>query len=86
MAHANHHWTVADAKARLSELIESARRDGPQTITKNGRSTAVLVSVEEWELKTMRSGSLAEFLLNSPLRGADLEIERSRDDAHEIDL
>jgi len=86
MSNANQHWTVADAKARLSELIESARRDGPQTITKNGRSTAVLVSVEEWERKTMRSGSLAEFLLASPLRGADLEIERSTDDAREIDL
>jgi prevent-host-death family protein len=86
MAHANHHWTVADAKARLSELIESARREGPQTITKNGRSTAVLVSVEEWERKTTRSGSLAEFLLNSPLRGADLDIERSQDEAREIDL
>jgi prevent-host-death family protein len=86
MAHANHHWTVADAKARLSELIESARREGPQTITKNGRSTAVLVSMEEWERKSARSGSLAEFLLNSPLRGADIDIERSQDDARDIDL
>jgi prevent-host-death family protein len=86
MAHANHLWTVADATARLSEIIETARREGPQTITKNGRSTAVVVSVEEWERKTTRSGSLAEFLLKSPLRGADLDIERSQDDAREIDL
>jgi prevent-host-death family protein len=86
MPNANHQWTVADAKARLSELIESARRDGPQTITKNGRSTAVLVSIEEWERKTTRSGSLAEFLLASPLRGTNLDIERPQDDAREIDL
>ena len=46
---------VADAKARLSEVVEKARRDGPQIITKNGRSTAVLVSIEEWERKTARS-------------------------------
>ncbi len=86
MANHNHVWTVADAKARLSEVIETARRDGPQTITKNGRPTVVVVSVEEWERKTARSGSLAEFLLKSPLRGADLDIERSPDDAREIDL
>jgi prevent-host-death family protein len=86
MAHTNHLWTVADAKARLSEVIETARRDGPQTITKNGRSTAVVVSAEEWERKTTRSGSLAEFLLNSPLRGADLDVERPKDDGREIDL
>ena len=52
-------WTVADAKARLSEVIEKARREGPQTITKNGRTTAIVVSVEEWERKSARSGSLA---------------------------
>jgi len=80
----NAHWTVADAKARLSEVIEAARRDGPQTITKNGRSTAVLVSVEEWERKTKRSGSLAAFLLASPLRGANVEIERPQDESGEM--
>ena len=52
MPHPNTNWTIADAKARLSEVVEKARLDGPQIITKNGRSTAVLVSIEEWERKT----------------------------------
>jgi prevent-host-death family protein len=86
MAHPDPNWTVADAKARLSEVIDKAHRDGPQTITKNGRSTAVVVSIEEWERKTARSGSLAEFRLTSPLRGAELDVERSRDDARETTL
>ncbi|MGA2485644.1 MAG: type II toxin-antitoxin system Phd/YefM family antitoxin [Roseiarcus sp.] len=79
-------WTVANAKARLSEVIERARREGPQTITKNGVSTAVVVSVEEWQKKSVRSGSLAEFLLASPLREADVDVSRSRDDARALDL
>ncbi len=79
-------WTVADAKARFSEVIEKARRGTPQFITKNGRPAAVLVSIEEWEKRTARTGSLAEFLLTSPLRGADLEIERPKDEAREIEL
>jgi hypothetical protein len=45
----------------------------------------ILSSVEEWERKTARSGSLAEFLLASPLRGAGLDLERSKDDAREIE-
>ena len=45
-----------------------------------------MVSIEEWERKTARTGSLAEFLLASPLRGADLDVERSKDDAREIEL
>jgi prevent-host-death family protein len=85
MAQPDNRWTVADAKARLSEAVEKARRDGPQIITKNGRTAAVLVSIEEWERKTARSGSLAEFLLASPLRGADLDLERSKDEAREIE-
>jgi hypothetical protein len=28
-------WTVAEAKAKFSEVVENARVNGPQTITKN---------------------------------------------------
>ena len=79
-------WTVAEAKAKLSEVIESARAKGPQTITRNGRETAVVVSIEEWERKAKRKGTLAEFFANSPLRNSGLEIERSSETARDIDL
>jgi prevent-host-death family protein len=52
---------------------------GPQTITRNGKPCAVIVSAEEWARKTVRKGTLAEFLLASPLRGAGLELERRHD-------
>src|SRR6266496_1257874 len=61
-------WTVAEAKARFSELIDQAQSKGPQTITKHGRTAAVVVSVEEWERKSKRRGNLAEFFAASPLR------------------
>jgi prevent-host-death family protein len=71
-------WTLAGAKARFSEVVDRAQT-GPQTITRNGKPSAVVVSAEEWARKTVRKGSLAEFLLASPLRGADLELERQHD-------
>jgi prevent-host-death family protein len=40
-------WTLAVAKARLSEVVDRAQA-GPQTITRNGKPSAVIVSVEEW--------------------------------------
>jgi prevent-host-death family protein len=61
-------WTVAEAKAKLSELLEKAKSEGPQKITKHGRTTAVVVAAEEWERKAERKGNLAEFLAASPLR------------------
>jgi prevent-host-death family protein len=75
MAH-DHTWSVAEAKARLSEVLDHALNDGPQSITRRGREIVVVVSNEEWHRKTSRSGSLAEFLAASPLRGSDLDIER----------
>jgi hypothetical protein len=41
----------------------------------------VIVSAEEWARKTVRKGTLAEFLLASPQRGADLELGRQLDPA-----
>ena len=78
-------WTLASAKARLSEVVDRAQ-SGPQTITRNGKPTAVIVSTEEWTRKTARKGTLAEFLLASPLRGADLELERERDTPRDVTL
>ncbi|MFS8039503.1 type II toxin-antitoxin system Phd/YefM family antitoxin [Xanthobacter sp. AM11] len=76
-------WTVADAKARLSEVIERAQRD-PQVITRHGKPSVVVVSAEEWSRKTARKGTLAEFLLASPLR--DVDLERVRDQPRDPDL
>lgn len=71
-------WTVAEAKAKFSEVIEQARTRRPQTITRNGHPAAVVVSVEEWEAKTRRRGSLAEFLAAAPLAGLDVARQKER--------
>lgn len=81
-----HSWSVAEAKAKLSKVIEKAQSDGPQTITRNGRKAVVVVSADEWERKTKRKGSLAEFLLASPLRGSGIEIKRLRGHLRKVDL
>ena len=81
-----HTWTVAEAKAKFSELIERARASGPQTITRNGHNAVVVVSVEEWERKSRRKGNLAEFFAASPLRGSGLVIRRSKDSPRAVKL
>jgi prevent-host-death family protein len=78
-------WSVADAKARLSSVIEQARTN-PQIITRNGRPTAVVVSFEEWERRVSRSGTFVDFLAASPLRGSGLRAGRSKDLPRKIDI
>jgi prevent-host-death family protein len=79
-------WTVAEAKAKFSEIIKRATFEGPQTITRNGRTAAVVVGAEEWQRKTKRVGSLAEFFAASPLRESGLKIRRLQQRARKIDL
>lgn len=79
-------WTVAEAKTRLGELLERARSAGPQTITRHGRTAAAVVSPEEWERKTRRTGNLAEFFAASPLQDSGVEIERRTERPRKVEL
>lgn len=57
-------WPVQDAKARFSELLETAQREGPQVVTRRGREAAVLVPIEQWRrLQAASRPSLKDLLL-----------------------
>jgi len=79
-------WSVADAKAQLSALIDRALSKGPQTITRYGKDAVVVVSAEEWARRSRRKGTLAEFFASSPLRDSGIDLERLRDPARDIEL
>ena len=81
-------WTVAQAKAKLREVIEHAQKHGPQAITRNGRRTAVVVSAEEFRrLKGERSGdALIAAMQASPYRDIDIEPKRARMPVRGVDL
>ncbi|HYG25568.1 MAG TPA: type II toxin-antitoxin system Phd/YefM family antitoxin [Caulobacteraceae bacterium] len=72
-------WSVAEAKAKFSELVERARTEGPQHITRNGRDAVVVVSAEEWAKRRREPKTILEYLENSPLKGSGLVIERDPD-------
>ena len=69
-----HAWTVAEAKAKFSEVLERAQSEGPQRITRHGRTAAMVVAANEWKRKANRKGNLAEFFAASPLRGAGVKL------------
>ncbi|HEY6466538.1 MAG TPA: type II toxin-antitoxin system Phd/YefM family antitoxin [Candidatus Acidoferrales bacterium] len=86
MPKSNHHWAVAEAKAKFSAIIDRALTEGPQTITRSGRKAVVVVSVKTWERKESRKGNLAEFFAGSPLRGSKIRIKRTRSMPRKIGL
>ena len=58
-------WQVYDAKARFSELLDAALKDGPQVVTRRGVETAVLVPIDEWKrLKSESRPNIKDILLD----------------------
>ncbi|HEX8213998.1 MAG TPA: type II toxin-antitoxin system Phd/YefM family antitoxin [Allosphingosinicella sp.] len=41
-------WKLEDAKARFSELVRRAEREGPQAVTVRGREAVVVLSAEQF--------------------------------------
>jgi prevent-host-death family protein len=78
-------WTLAEAKAKFSEVLDQAQSHGPQVITKHGREAAVVVAAEEWRRKTRRVGNLAEFFASSPLRSSGLKVKRIKGRLRRVD-
>jgi prevent-host-death family protein len=82
-------WQLQTAKARFSELFRSARSEGPQLITRQGKEGVVMIAEEQYEAligKSHQPKSLAQFFRESPLVGAELDLQREKDQGREIDL
>ena len=41
-------WRTQDAKKKFSKLVKNAVDDGPQIVTRHGKVTAVVLSIEEY--------------------------------------
>jgi antitoxin (DNA-binding transcriptional repressor) of toxin-antitoxin stability system len=48
-------WQLQEAKARLSEVIKRAAKEGPQKITVHGASAAVVAQPTRWTLLLLSS-------------------------------
>ena len=77
-------WQFQIAKNKLSEVLDQALRDGPQEITRHGKKTAVLLSMDEYRRLKGRKGNLADFFHNSPLGG--ISLERVKDPPRRVEL
>lgn len=68
-------WQVQEAKSRFSEVIERARTEGPQTITRHGAERAVVLSVEDYRALAAHKPDFKAHLLGGP-KVEEFSIER----------
>jgi prevent-host-death family protein len=78
-------WQLQDAKQRFSELLRSARREGPQIVTRHGEEVAVVVSMEDYRRLTSDKPAFKEFILAAPDLGV-LEVKRSSEWARIVEV
>jgi len=69
-------WQLQEAKARLSEVVKRATKEGPQKITVYGKQAAVVISNEEYERLKHPKDSFVQFMRRSPLYGLELDLSR----------
>jgi prevent-host-death family protein len=77
-------WQLQDAKNRFSEVVNKALRDGPQVVTRRGKKTVVIMSVEQYRRLARPKTSIVNFFQTSPLRDVDLDLTRKKDPAREV--
>ncbi|HLJ62773.1 MAG TPA: type II toxin-antitoxin system Phd/YefM family antitoxin [Stellaceae bacterium] len=78
-------WQVQDAKTRLSEVIERAHTEGPQTITRHGMERAVVLSIEDYRALAAYKPDFKAYLLGGP-KVDDFSIEHNHDIGRDIEL
>ncbi len=74
-------WQLQDAKNRFSEVVNKALRNGPQVVTRRGKETVVIISVEQYRKLVRPKTSIVDFFQKSPLRNMGLDLRRKKDPA-----
>lgn len=77
-------WPVQDAKNQLSQVIELARSEGPQIITRHGQPVVVVVAADEF--KKLRAPKETPLEFFSRFKGAGLDLARRKDSPRKVNL
>jgi antitoxin Phd len=69
-------WQLQEAKQQFSKLVERARSEGPQVVTRHGREVVVVLDAGEYE-RLRDGGKDFKRFLRDGARFDDLPLERS---------
>ena len=82
-------WQLQEAKNRLSEVVDLAIEEGPQTVTRHGREVVVIVAKKDFERRRrVRAGrgTLLGFLRGLGFARTRLKLDRSKDSDRDVGL
>jgi antitoxin Phd len=70
-------WKLQDAKARFSEVVDRALRDGPQIVTRHGEKAVVIVAYRDF-VGSEAAQDFKDFLMSIPRVGLEINPSRRR--------
>ena len=73
-------WQLQEAKSKFSQIVNLALSEGPQFVTRHGEDVVVILSVKEYRAVVEPKQTLLDLLLDSPLAGSGLVVERDDTD------
>ena len=82
-------WQLQEAKNRLSEVVDLALEEGPQTVTRHGREVVVIVAKQDFERRRRGRagrGTLLTFLRGLGFAHTALKLDRPKDGDRDVGL
>jgi len=79
-------WQLQEAKNKFSNLVDKARHDGPQFVTKHGKESVVIIAIEDYQKLNKPTSDLISFFKKSPLSDINLDLTRDRSSSRDIEL
>jgi len=76
-------WQLQEAKNQLSQVVDSALKNGTQTITRHGKPVVMVVAADSYEQMKPRR-KIVDILRSCP--GDGLQIESHKDYPRDINL
>lgn len=79
-------WQLQEAKNKFSNLVDKARHDGPQIVTKHGKESVVIIAIEDFQELNKPKSDLVAFFQKSPLSEICLDLSRDNSFSRDIEL
>jgi antitoxin Phd len=70
-------WELQDAKARFSEVVDRALREGPQVVTRHGENAIVIAAYRDF-VSVEPAQDFEDFLMSIPRVGLEIKPSRRR--------
>ena len=79
-------WQLQEAKNKFSNLVDKARHDGPQVVTKHGKESVVIIGIDDYQKLKKPASDLISFFKKSPLSGINFDLARDKSVSRDIEL